>query len=96
MTKKRLGFLSVAIIVCLGCVSCASSQKRDIDSELIAAMAVQCKTVEIKVNETREVYIIDPTGKLSSNGCPIALIRGWRDGTMIEEKEVEVCECRER
>ena len=95
MRGKGLKFLWVAVLI-LGCVSCAGTQKRDIEGELIAAMAEKCKTVEIKLDEGREVYVIDPTQKLSEKGCPIALIRGWRDGGLIMEKEVEICECKGR
>jgi hypothetical protein len=96
MCRKGLKFSCVIILVFVGCVSCASTQKRDIESELIAAMAAKCKTVEMKVDDVREVYVINPTQKLSENGCPIALIRGWRDGVIIKEKEVAICECKGR
>lgn len=91
---KRVALLTVLVV--FGLVSCASTQKRDIESELIAAMIAKCKSVEIKVDEGREVYVIDPTHKSSDNRCPIALIRGWRDGKIIKEKEVEICECKDR
>lgn len=47
-----------------------------------------------KVDYDRGIYMITPTGRLSGNGCPIAVIRGWKGGRIIKEKEVEVCECR--
>lgn len=96
MCIKGLKFSCAVILVFLGCVSCASTQRRDIESELIAAMAARCKTVEIKEDGGREVYVINPTQKLSENGCPIAVIKGWRDGVIIKEKEVEICECKGR
>ena len=96
MCIKGLKILCAVILVFLGCVACASTHRRDIESELIAAMAAKCKTVEIKVDDDREVYVIDPTQRFSENGCPIALIRGWRDGVIIKEKEVEICECKDR
>jgi hypothetical protein len=96
MSKKKLRLLLATIFIVFWCVACASTQKRDIESELIAAMAANCKTVEMKVDGGREVYVIDPTLKLSANGCPTAVIRGWRDGAVIMEKEVEVCQCKER
>jgi hypothetical protein len=96
MRIKGLKISCAVILVFLGCVSCASTQRRDIESELIAAMAARCKTVEIKEDGGREVHVINPTQKLSGNGCPIALIRGWRDGVIIKEKEVEICECKDR
>jgi hypothetical protein len=96
MCKKRLNLSFAAILMLFGCLACASTQKRDVESELIAAMAANCKTVEMKVDGGMEVYVIDPTLKLSANGCPTALIRGWRDGVVIMEKEVEVCQCKEK
>lgn len=94
MRRKSRNILRavIVLVVLLGCISCAGTQRRDVESELIAAVEKKCKTVEIKADE--EVYIIDPTQKLSGNGCPIALIRGWKDGRMIKEKEVEICACK--
>jgi hypothetical protein len=89
---ERAVFVWAVIIVFLCCVSCASFQRRDVESELIAAMEAKCKSVEIKADS--EVYVIDPTSKLSGNGCLISLIRGWRDGRLIKEKEVEICACK--
>jgi hypothetical protein len=43
--------------------------------------------------EDRELYVVDPTRNTSERGCPTALIRHWRDGVLIKEKEVETCEC---
>lgn len=96
MYIKGLKILCAVILVFLGCLSCASTQRKDIESELIAAMAARCKTVEIKEDGGREVYIITPTQRFSDRGCPIALIKGWRDGVIIKEKEVEICECKGR
>src|SRR3990172_702973 len=94
MFGKGLKTLLAVMIVSLGCFSCAGTQRRDVESDLIAAMEAKCKSVEIKADS--EVYVIDPTLKLSGNGCPIALIRGWRDGRIIKEKEVEICACKNR
>lgn len=90
--KGRQRAVWAIVMVGLCCVSCASYHRRDIESALIAAMEEKCKTVELKTNG--EVYVIDPTQRLSDDGCPIALITGWRDGVIIMEKEVEVCACR--
>jgi hypothetical protein len=95
MCNKRLRLSSAVIFILFGCLACASTPKKDVESELIAAMAANCKTVEMKVDGGREVYVIDPTLKLSVNGCPTAIIRGWREGAVIMEKEVEVCACKE-
>jgi hypothetical protein len=75
---------------------CATTQTQDIESKLISAFIMNCKTVELKVDGNRDIYMITPTGRADANGCPIALIMGWREGTVIKEKEVEVCECREQ
>lgn len=85
----------LAVLISFACISCATTQKQDIEGKLISAFAVNCKTVELKVDGNRDIYMITPTGRVDRNGCPIALIMGWREGTIIKEKEVEVCECRE-
>ncbi len=89
----RRRILIATVFIVSTCISCASTQKQDIDGKLIAAMAANCKTVEMKAD--RETYTISPTGKISENGCPVALIRGWREGRIIREREVEICKCRE-
>jgi hypothetical protein len=94
MHRKGRNFLWAIIMVFLCCVSCATTQRRDVESDLIAAMEAKCKSVEIKADG--EVYVIGPTQKLSENGCPIALIKGWRDGRIIREEEVEICACKNR
>lgn len=96
MRGKGWTLLWAVTLISLCCVSCASTQRRDIESDLIAAMTEKCKSVEIKADGDREVYVIDPASKLTENGCPIALIRGWKDGSLIKEKEVEVCACKDR
>ena len=96
MKHARLAVLFVAVFLSFICLSCVSAHKKDIEAMLISAMAETCKTEEIKVDYDRGIYMITPTGKLSGNGCPIAVIRGWKEGRVIKEKEVEVCECREK
>ena len=94
MRRKGLKTLFVVTLVSLGCVSCAGTQRRDVESDLIVAMEAKCKSVEIKADS--EAYVVDPTPKLSENGCPIALVRRWRDGCSIKVKEVEICACKNR
>jgi len=96
MNQGALLILGALLIVAVIVGGCATTRKQDIESKLISAFAVNCKTVELKVDEDRDTYMITPTGRVDSNGCPIALIMGWREGTIIKEKEVEVCECREK
>jgi len=86
----------LAVLISLVCISCATTQKQDIESKLISAFAVNCKTVELKVDGNHDIFMITPTGRVDGDGCPIALIMGWREGNIIKENEVEVCECREK
>lgn len=89
--------LFAACFVLLACLSCASSKpKPDIEGKLISAFITNCKTVETKIDEDMVIYMITPTQRVSGKGCPIALIRGWKEGNMIKEKEVEICECKEK
>lgn len=96
MKEAKWKVLSIVLFLSLVLISCAGTQKRDIEGDLIAAMSRKCKTVEIKVDREKEVYIIDPTERFSENGCSIALIRGWKEGILIMKKEVEVCACGKR
>ena len=91
-TLLILGFLVILAVMIGGC---ATTRKQDIESKLISAFIVKCKTVELKEDGDHDIYIITPTGRVDGNGCPIALIMGWREGDVIKQKEVEVCECRE-
>ena len=91
---KRKGIICLILLFLFACLSCASAPKKDVDSMLISAFTETCKTAEIKFHGDLEIYIISPTGKVSAAGCPIASIKGWREGKMIREKEVEVCECK--
>ncbi len=85
--------MAVSVILAT-CLSCAGTPKKDIEGMLISTFGETCKTAEIKFHGDLDIYIISPTGKVSPNGCPVAMIRGWREGRLIKEKEVEVCECR--
>lgn len=78
------------------CIACARLSKHDIDANLISEMEKNCKKVEIKRDYDQRIYIITYTGRVSKDRCPIALIQGWKDGGMIEKKEVEICGCRDR
>lgn len=78
------------------CIACARFHKHDIEANLISEMEKNCKKVEIKMDYDQGVYIITYTGKVSKSRCPIALIRGWKDGGIIEEKEVDICGCKDR
>lgn len=96
MKTMRLAVLFVMALILFVVVSCASTHKKDIESIMISAFIETCKTAEVKFHGDRDIYIISPTGKMSANGCPMALITGWSEGRVIKEKEVEVCECRLR
>ncbi len=78
------------------CIACARLQKHDIEANLTSEMEKNCKKVEIKMDYDQGVYIITYTGKVSKDRCPIALVRGWKDGRITEEKEVEICGCKDR
>jgi len=95
MSKGTILILGILLVIAAMIGGCATTQKQDIESKLISAFAVNCKTVELKTDEDHDIYMITPTGRVNANGCPITLIMGWREGKVIKEKEVEVCECRE-
>ena len=87
-----MGLLAATLILTAGC---AGTEKRDIETQLIDAFREEGKTVEIKDERHKEVYVIDPTQRLSERGCPIARIRKWKDDVKVEDKEVEVCSDRD-
>lgn len=89
-------FLIALLFILLACIACARLQKRDIEADLISEMGKNCRKVEIKKDYAHGVYTITYTGKVSKGRCPIALIRGWEDGRVIENKEVEICGCKDR
>jgi hypothetical protein len=91
-----LKFLLALLFTVLTCIACASLRKSDVESKLISEMGKNCKKVEIKMDYDQKVYVITYTGKVSKEGCPKALIQGWKDGGIIEKKEVEICECKDR
>ena len=95
MGQVKLLILGALLIMAAIIGGCATTQKQDIESKLISAFATHCKTVELKVDEDHDIYMITPTGRVDGNGCPITLIMGWREGKIIKEKEVAVCECKE-
>src|SRR6266498_2965179 len=83
-------FLMISVLI-----SCAGVFRRDIDTRLISEMEGNCNKVEIKRDYEGGVYVITYTGRISKDKCPTALIRAWKNGGLIKEKEVEVCGCRE-
>ena len=95
-SRHALKFLLAFLFRVLTGVTCARLQKRDIEADLISEMEKNCKKVEIKKDYAQGVYIITYTGRVSKGRCPIALIRGWEDGGIIEKKEVEICGCKDR
>ncbi len=77
-------------------MACGGLEKRNVDAELIAEMERNCKKVEIKKDYDQAVYVIAYTGKISKERCPLALIRGWKGDRLIEEKQVEICGCKNK
>jgi len=95
MRKGVLFIFFAALFVIVILSACATTRHGDLEDRIIAAYIEQCKTLEYKAGPG-ETYIVDPTRNQTERGCPTALIKGWRNGVLILEKEVEVCECRER
>ena len=90
--KFLLTLLSIAVI----CIACGRLQKHDVDTVLISEMEKNCKKVEIKKDYDQALFVLAYTGKVSKAGCPLALIRGWKDGKIIEERQVEICGCKDK
>jgi hypothetical protein len=88
--------LFALLFMATACIACARLQRHDIEANLISEMEKNCKNVEIKMDYDQGVYVITYTGKASKDRCPIALIQGWKDGGIIEKKEVEICRCKDR
>jgi hypothetical protein len=88
---KNLCVVFLMLSIALSFISCATGRPRNIDEELIAALKKEKRTVHLKINDGEELYTIDPLTKKSANGCPMALITGWKGPEKVEEKEVEVC-----
>jgi hypothetical protein len=91
-TAKKLCAVLLMLSITLSFISCATSRPRNIDEELIAALKKEKRTVQLKIGDGKELYTIDPITKRSANGCPMALIKGWKGPEKVMEKEVEVCE----
>lgn len=89
-------FLLALLFTVLTCMACAGLRGPDVDSNLISEMEKNCKKVEIKMDYDQKVYLITYTGKVSKDRCPTALVQGWKDGKIIEKKEVEICGCKDR
>ena len=84
------------LLLVFSCIACAHLRKRDIGPNLISEMEKDCRKVMIKMDYDEGVYVITNTGKISKDKCPIALIQGWKDDRIIEQKEVDICGCRDR
>ena len=83
------------LLITLTCVSCAGLSKSDIIPKMISEMEHDCRKVEIKRDYGQDIYVMEYTGKMSRERSPIALVRTWREGKLIEEKEVSVCGCKD-
>jgi hypothetical protein len=84
-----------ALLITAICASCVTWQKAGIEHRLISEMAKDCKKALIKMDYEQGVYVISYTGKVSKDGCPVALLQGWKEERAIKEKELEICGCRE-
>ena len=89
-------FLFALLFIVTAFIACVRLQKHNIEADLVSEMEKNCKKVEIKRDYDQGVYVITYTGKVSKDRCPIALIQGWKDGGIIEKKEVEICGCKDR
>jgi hypothetical protein len=89
---KKLWVVFLLLSITVSFISCATGRPKNIEEELIAALRKEKRTVQLKIDDGRELYIIDPITKRSANGCPMALITGWKETEKVMEKEVEVCE----
>jgi hypothetical protein len=91
-TAKKLCVVFLILSTTLSFISCATGRPKNIEDELIAALKKEKRTVHLKIEDGKELYTIDPITKRSANGCPMALIKGWKGSEKVMEKEVEVCE----
>jgi len=88
---KELCIVLLMLSTILSLFFCATGRPRNIEDELIAALKKEKRTVHLKIEGGKELYTIDPISKRSANGCPMALIKGWKGSEKVMEKEVEVC-----
>jgi hypothetical protein len=88
-----MGLLAATLVLTAGC---AGTERRDPETQLIDAFIREGKSVELKDERQREVWVIDPTHRFSERGCPIARIRKWEDDVKVEDKDVEICSDRDR
>lgn len=95
MGLKCMKFIFSSLLITSVFASCGIWQKRDIEGRLISEMAEDCKRVVIKMDYDKGVYVITYTGEVSKDGCPVALLQGWKDERLIKEKELENCGCTE-
>ena len=91
-TAKKLCVVFLILSITVSFIACATGRPRNIDEELIAALKKEKRTVHLKIEGGKELYTIDPLTKRSANGCPMALIKGWKGLEQVMEKEVEICE----
>jgi hypothetical protein len=91
-TAKKLCVVFLVLAITVSFISCATGRPKNIDEELIAALKKEKKTVHLKIEGGKELYTINPLTKKSVNGCPMAMIKGWKGSEQVMEKEVEVCE----
>lgn len=92
---RCLKFVFSSILITSVFASCVSWQKKDIEGKLIFEMAENCKKVVIKMDYNKGVYVITYTGEVSKDGCPVALLQGWKDERLIKEKKLEICGCKD-
>ena len=95
MELKVTKFIFSSLLITTVFAACGIWQKRDIEDRLISEMTNNCKRVVSKMDYDGEVYVITYTGEVSKNGCPVALLKGWKAERLIKEKKLEICGCKE-
>ena len=95
MALRYMKFIFSSLLITSVLVSCGIWQKRDIEGRLISEMTGNCKKVVVKMDYDQGVYVITYTGEVSKDGCPVALLQGWKDERLIKEKKLEICGCKE-
>ena len=95
MELKCMKIIFSSLLITSVLAACGIWQKRDIEARLISEMTDNCKRVVIKMDYDKGVYVITYTGEVSKDGCPVALLQGWKDERLIKEKKLEICGCRE-
>jgi len=95
MGLKCIKIIFSSLLITLVFAGCGLWQKRDIEDRLISEMTNNCKKVVIKMDYDKGVYVMTYTGEVSKDGCPVALLQGWKDERLIKEKKLEICGCKE-